>query len=146
MPARCPWLRPVRFQCHAAELVNEQAPGSILLPHQATGLQSRCSVHTMHKSMTLIRRLEAASRCVCMFGHGNTRSRDGEVDSHRNSFKDEVNLKICDRKLSSGLSRMYRKGIGSECQDWNPKRLCEPKRQLPRLQILKRQDKHMMLT
>jgi hypothetical protein len=33
-----PGLRPVRFQCHGAELISEQASGSILIPDQATGL------------------------------------------------------------------------------------------------------------
>jgi hypothetical protein len=71
----------------------------------------------MHNSMTLIGRLKTARREFCMFDPGDARSRDGEVVSHKSSFKGEFILWICDRKLSSGLTRMYRRRIGSECQD-----------------------------
>jgi hypothetical protein len=71
----------------------------------------------MHKGMALIRRLKTARREFCMFDPGDARSRDGEVVSHKNSFKGEFILWICDRKLSSGLTKMCRKRIGAECQD-----------------------------
>jgi hypothetical protein len=54
----------------------------------------------MHKGVALIRQCGTAIEPLCMFGSGKVHSRDGVDVSHRNSFKAEFSLWICDKKLS----------------------------------------------